>query len=179
MAAGVTWIETFTGKAIHPLEPKAEDICIEDIAHALSNICRFNGHTSQFYSVAEHSVFVMLNVPIQHRVAALLHDATEAYLCDLPRPIKHNVTGYAEAEHRLMECIAAKFGFTLPLPEIVKEIDTRILFDERDQFMPPTDRDWGFDAEPLGVTLRGWAPAEAEAAFLQCWYTLGVGGRRH
>lgn len=173
----MTWIETFTGRQFYPLDPNPEDICIEDIAHALSNICRFNGHVKQFYSVAEHSVFVALCSPVKHRVAALLHDASEAYLCDLPRPVKLNVIGYAEAEHRLMECIARKFGFGMPLPEIVKLNDNRILLDEREQFMPPSDRDWELGVEPLGVNLRGWLPRDAEAAFLETWFTLG--GRVH
>lgn len=166
------WIETFTGKQFWPLDPRPEDLCIDDIAHALSNTCRFNGHVRQFYSVAEHSVFVALCTPLKHRVAALMHDASEAYLCDLPRPVKRCVTGYAEAEDRLMGVIASKFGFTLPLPEIVKVNDNRILMDEREQFMPVSDRDWDFEAEPLGVTLRGWLPFDAEAAFLQVFYDL-------
>jgi hypothetical protein len=172
------WIETFTGKAVYPLDPQPEDICIEDIAHALSNTCRFNGHVRRFYSVAEHSVFVALSVPVEHRLAALLHDASEAYACDLPRPIKRCVTGYAEAEHRLMECIFAKFGLTLPLPECVKAADNRILLDERVQFMPASDRDWNLDCEPLGVQLRGWTPQEAEMAFLETFWTLGEAVRR-
>jgi hypothetical protein len=167
------FIQTYTGKQFWPLDPRPDDVDIHDIAHALSSICRFNGHTRQFYSVAEHSVFVALYAPIEHRVAALLHDASEAYLCDLPRPIKNCVTGYAEAEHKVMAVIAEKFGFTLPLPEIVKSLDTRILLDEREAFMVPTDHDWGFNVEPLGAQLRGWYPPDAEAAFLQVFYDLG------
>lgn len=167
------WIQTFSGRQFWPLDPRPEEIHIEDIAHALSNVCRFNGHVRQFYSVAEHSVFLALCTPVEHRVAALLHDASEAYLCDLPRPVKRCVVGYAEAEDRLMQCIAEKFGFTLPLPEIVKLNDNRILLDEREQFMHPTDHDWDLGCDPLGVTLRGWLPRDAEAAFLETWWTLG------
>ena len=166
------FIQTFTGKQFWPLDPRPEDICIEDIAHALSNICRFNGHVRQFYSVAEHSVFVSICVPVQHRLAALLHDAPEAYLCDLPRPIKHNVVGYAHAEHKVALAVAQKFGLSEELPGCVKDADTKILLDEREMFMTPTEHDWELDAEPLGVTLRGWAPREAEAAFLEVYYTL-------
>lgn len=172
------WIQTFTGKQFFPLDPKPDDICVEDIAHALSNTCRFNGHVRQFYSVAEHSVFVALCTPIKHRVAALFHDASEAYLCDLPRPIKHQVIGYAEAEQRVMECIARKFVFELPLHATIKENDNRILMDERETFMPVTDHDWELDFDPLGVQLRGWTPRDAEAAFLETYYTLGEKVRR-
>jgi hypothetical protein len=170
------WLQTYSGKQIFPLDPKPEQICIEDIAHALAMICRFNGHTHSFYSVAEHSVFVALNVPVEHRVAALLHDASEAYLCDLPRPIKHNVAGYAEAEDRLMKVIAEKFKFSLPLAPCIKEADTRILLNEREQMLLPSEMEWpGFeDVEPLpGVQLRGWLPRNAEAAFLETFFTLG------
>lgn len=167
------FLQTFTGKHFYPLDPRADEVHIEDIAHALSNICRFNGHVKRFYSVAEHSVFVALCTPLEHRVAALLHDASEAYLCDLPRPVKLNVVGYHEAESRVMDCIAERFGFALPLPEIVKRSDNSILLDERETFMAPTDDDWKLGVEPLGVQLRGWAPQDAEAAFLQVFYDLG------
>lgn len=167
------FIQTFGGHQFWPLDPRPDEIHIEDIAHALSNVCRFNGHVRQFYSVAEHSVFVALCTPVEHRVAALLHDASEAYMCDLPRPIKRCVTGYEEAEARVMAVIAEKFSFTLPLPEIVKLNDNRILFDEREQFMAPTDHDWNLECDPLGVNLRGWRPEDAEAAFLEVFWGLG------
>lgn len=172
------YIETYTGQAFYPLDPRPEEINIEDIAHALSLVCRYNGHVRRFYSVAEHSVLLAVTVPVQHRTAALLHDASEAYLCDLPRPIKRNVTGYVEAEDVLMRAIAAKFGFAYPLPDIVKQHDTRILLDERAFLMPATGRDWDLGCEPLGVTPRCWSPEQAEAAFLETFYTLGEQVRR-
>lgn len=172
------WIQTFTGRQFFPLDPQSDEICIEDIAHALANTCRFNGHVRKFYSVAEHSVFVALNVPLQFRPAALLHDASEAYICDLPRPIKHNVVGYKEAEDKVMAAIFAKFNLKLPLPKIVKEVDNRILFDERDTLMGDPPAPWDFEADPLGVQLRAWLPEDAEQAFLQVWYGLGTQGYR-
>lgn len=167
------FIQTYSGRKFWPLDPQPDEVHIEDIAHALSNICRFNGHVRQFYSVAEHSVFVALNTPIEHRLAALLHDATEAYLCDLPRPVKHCVVGYAEAEHRVWLAVAQRFGLSEELPGIVKVNDNRILLDEREQFMHPTKDDWGLNCKPLGANLRGWLPREAEAAFLETFWTLG------
>src|SRR5271156_4912831 len=80
------WIQTFTGKKFYPFNPKPQDIDIRDIAHALSNICRFTGHTKRFYSVAEHSRNVAKLVPAHMKLQALLHDASEAYLCDIARP---------------------------------------------------------------------------------------------
>lgn len=169
------WIETFGGHQFWPLDPQPDEIHIEDIAHALSNICRFNGHVQRFYSVAEHSVFVALCTPIEHRMAALLHDATEAYLCDIPRPVKKCIPGYAEAEHRVALAIAQKFGLSEELPAVVKLNDNRILLDERMQFMAESGRDWdGFDEiDPMGVNLRGWLPPDAEAAFLEVFFNLG------
>lgn len=173
------WIQTFTGRKFWPLDPRVEDVCLEDIAHALSNACRFNGHTRCFYSVAEHSVFVAMKAPLKHRLAALMHDASEAYLCDLPRPVKHNVVGYAEAENRVMNVIAQKFGFDLPLDPIIKELDNRIIADEREMLLAKVKwseddkAKWEAIGPPLGVQLRGWLPADAEQAFLQTYYTLG------
>src|SRR5271165_4859950 len=82
------WIQTYTGKKFFPMDPKPEDICIEDIAHSLSMICRFTGHSREFYSVAQHSVYVSELCSEQWMLHGLLHDAEEAYTNDLARPIK-------------------------------------------------------------------------------------------
>ena len=79
------WMQTHSGIQFWPLDPRPEDILIEDIAHALSNQCRFAGHCCFHYSVAQHSVLVSENVPAQDAMWGLLHDAGEAYLVDLPR----------------------------------------------------------------------------------------------
>lgn len=107
------WIQTYTGKKFFPLDPDPELICIEDIAHSLAMQCRYNGHTRRFYSVAQHSVILASKFFKSHdlRFAALLHDASEAYLSDVPLPIKHlpQFTFYREAEDRLQRMIFAKF----------------------------------------------------------------------
>ena len=90
----MSWIQTFQGKAFDPFAPRPADISHFDIAHALSNICRFTGHTNTFYSVAQHSVQVALLVPRPMQLAALLHDASEAYLCDI-RPAHQAAAGNA------------------------------------------------------------------------------------
>jgi hypothetical protein len=185
-------ITTASGRRFYPLDPQPEDICIEDIAHHLARICRFTGavqggeNHNSFYSVAEHSVFIALCAPVQHRVAALLHDAAEAYFNDMARPIKY-LPEMAPYRALIGDCeavIARKFGFAHPLDPIIKELDGRILLDERGQFQPQAQ--WSDDdmaaldvgAEPLGVTLRGWAPEAAQAAFMETYYTLGCRGRR-
>lgn len=107
---GGAWLKTFTGRKFYPLNPKHEDVDILDIAHSLSLQCRFAGHTRKFYSVAEHSVRVSYEVPDSLAMEALLHDASEAYLVDIPRPVKPYLTGYNGAEQALMNVIMAIFG---------------------------------------------------------------------
>lgn len=104
------WIQTFTGKKFYPLSPQIEDICIEDIAHALSNVCRYAGHCRDFYSVAQHCVMVSDWMPSM-KLEGLMHDASEAYLGDISRPLKHSdaMSGYREAEHRMEAVINAAF----------------------------------------------------------------------
>jgi 5'-deoxynucleotidase YfbR-like HD superfamily hydrolase len=116
-------IRLYSGKYFNPLEPDPDMIDIEDIAHSLSMQCRFGGHTKVFYSVAEHSMNVCVAAPRKYELAALLHDASEAYLYDIPRPIKVQLTGYKEMEDRLMTVIAQKFGFEYPLAQEIKDLD--------------------------------------------------------
>ena len=118
---------TYTGKVIDPRNPKPEDISIFDIAHALSKICRFAGNTPTFYSVAIHSMRVSMMVEKEHRLAALLHDATEAYLGDVPKPIKDLLPEYKELEDRYYAVIAARFNLPKDLPPEVKMADYEML----------------------------------------------------
>lgn len=116
-------IRTFSGRCIDPFNPNPDDICIEDIAHSLANQCRFGGHTQRRFSIAQHSIMVADRLPKEHRLAGLLHDASEAYLLDIPTPVKNKLPGYAQAEHWLMRIIAKKFGFQWPLHILVKDED--------------------------------------------------------
>jgi hypothetical protein len=118
---------TRSGMLIDPFNPDPEAILIEDIAHALSHLCRWGGHCKTFYSVAHHSILVASLLPEEHKLAGLLHDATEAYMVDLPRPIKRRMPEYGKAEDRLLEVIARKFGFPYPLPEAVTQADDKML----------------------------------------------------
>lgn len=121
-------IRTYRGKYINVFEPTPEMICIEDIAHSLSMQCRFAGHLPQFYSVAQHSILCcQLITEKEHKLAALLHDASEAYLLDIPKPIKNKLGNYKEVEDNLMSVIAKKFGFAYPLHDKVKEVDNYML----------------------------------------------------
>jgi len=160
------WIQTYTGKQFWPLDPRPEDVDIKDIARSLSMQCRYNGHCARFYSVAEHSVLVARQASPKNRLAALLHDAAEAYLCDLPRPVKHSVSGYAEAEAAVERAIAERFGVTWPWPDEVKYLDTCILHDEKAQLMRPEPAPWRLPGEPLGVRVECWSPERARTEFM-------------
>lgn len=105
-------IQTFTGRHIEPLNPSWEDIDIVDIAHGLSNICRYGGQCSSHYSVAQHSVYVSYNVKPKNMLNALLHDASEAYLGDVPSPIKRTdeYGFYRKVEAKLQNMIIEKYG---------------------------------------------------------------------
>lgn len=125
-------IKTFTGKYINVFDPRPEDICIEDIAHGLSLECRFGKQLPEFYSVAQHSVLVSNLVWGRHKLAALLHDASEAYLGDVPSPIKKRLRDYKRVEKILMKAIAEKFGFEYPFHKSIKEADRHMLIVEMD-----------------------------------------------
>lgn len=122
-------IQTYKGIMIQPLNPKVEHIDIEDIAHALGNMCRYAGHVNEFYSVAEHCVLASYLAPKDEQLEALLHDATEAYLVDVPRPVKYLMPDYRVYEARLQEVIDEKFNLK-PHSKALKEIDSRLLVSE-------------------------------------------------
>ena len=162
-------MQTFTGRAFPLLNPTPADIDSEDIAHALSLICRYGGHVSRFYSVAEHCVLMSYAVPAEHALWALLHDATEAYLGDVISPLKHHLPEYRVVENRLMHAVIKRFSLPDAMPDRVAGADMRILHDERAALLGPTPRPWMPSLEalpPLGVTIHGWAPDEAEMQYL-------------
>ena len=160
------WIQTFTGRQFWPLDPRPDDVCIEDIAHALSNLCRYGGHSMRFYSVAEHSVLLSRVVPPEHALAALLHDASEAYVADVPRPLKAFLPGYKAIEARVQESILAAFSLSPGSFHAIKDADTRILSDERTQIMGPPPAPWLTAQTPFGLTLPCWSPEVARSQFL-------------
>lgn len=173
------WIQTFSGKAFFPLDPQLKDIEIVDIAHSLSNMCRYAGHCKKFYSVAEHCVLLARFFSSDPKLAlwALLHDASEAYLVDIPRPIKPYLTNYKEIEAGLMAKIAEYFQLDPVMPEIISDADKRILLDEYNQNMNKSDQIWGIAQKgnailPLGIKLELWRPEEAKREFLFEYHRL-------
>lgn len=167
------WIQTYTGGMFHPMNPRADELRLADISAGLSKVCRFAGQCIKFYSVAEHSVLMAEVASKGNQLTALMHDASEAYLTDVPRPIKRCLTGYAGMEHRLMQVIADKYKTLWPLPPEVKQLDNQILTDEREQNMAAPPSPWLENEKALGVKLKFWTPAEANWNFTNAFYRYG------
>lgn len=170
----MSWIQTYVGKQFWPLAPRAEDLDILDIAHSLSLQCRFNGHCRVFYSVAEHSVRVAGQLPDDLALWGLLHDAAEAYLGDLTRPLKRQVEArwFNDAEDQLLKVIAATYGLVWPMPPQVRAADDVLLVTEARDLMVAPPADWSLEAEPLAERIEPLAPSAAETLFLQRFETL-------
>lgn len=169
-------IHTFSGRMVDPLDLQPEDVCIEDIAHALSCQCRFSGHLRDFYSVGQHCVLASRIVPPEFALDALLHDAAEAYLQDMAKPLKNHPRlgqAYRGAEQRIEAVIGEVFGVTFPFPGPVKEADIRLLVTEARDLLHGTD-DWAYyrDVEPLPARIVGWSPKRTERTFLARYATL-------
>ncbi len=177
------WIQTASGRVFHPFDPREEEVSLEDIATSLGNICRYNGHLrpNRFYSVAEHSLLLARHIwseTLDSVLAqqALLHDAAEAYIGDIPRPIKQALPDIERIEAKITRVIFAALGVPWPIPEIIKDYDTRILLDEKAQALLPGERAWSVDLlPPLGVTLQFMPPILAGLRFEWEFFSLTWG----
>lgn len=154
------WMGTYTGKRFWPLDPQPEDVCIKDIAHALSQICRFNGHTDAFYTLSHHSLNVAhylkrTGCDELTQLYGLMHDAAEAYVCDIPKPLKKFLIGYKEIEDSVQQAILIHFGLKAPTENLnssIKLADTYILSLEAKKFMRNTDN-WDLPETKIGDEL--------------------------
>lgn len=171
-------LQTFTGRTISPVAPRPADIAIEDIAHALANTCRFGGHVATFYSVAQHCVLASHIVPEADALWALLHDASEAYLVDIPTPLKCTkaLDGYMAVEALMQRTIFQTFGLVGELPGSVVDADAALLLEEADTLFqggagPQFDQLRGRVPRPP-VRILPWAPAAAERGFLNRFQSL-------
>ncbi len=175
---GTRYFRTYSGKHVHPLSPRPEEIDIEDVAHSLSQMCRFLGHTEGFYSVAQHSVHVSEQVPREDALWGLLHDASEAYLCDLPSPIKRDpeMSIYRIAEDRLMLAVCKKFGLPPKMPHSVAVADKVLLATEFRDVTTMDDPDWIINEcgqKPLwDYHVVPWPPIVAECRFMERFQEL-------
>lgn len=165
------WIQVFTGGQFWPLDPRPDEIHIEDIAHSLSLQCRFAGHTLVHYSVGEHSYLLSTLCSPDNALWGLLHDAAEAYLVDLPRPIKRfSRLGeeYRTIEARLMVCICECFGLPAVCPAEVKELDNLMLQWEQRDLMALPPAQWKQHGAVLPIqTLVPFTPSENEHWFVR------------
>lgn len=181
----VTWIETFTGKRINPMHLDEEMIDINDIAHSLALQCRFVGHCIVFYSIAEHSMRV---AELLHKMltgnaddmdigaeataktclAALLHDAAEAYIGDISRPVKHHpMFKFAiELEKQILGKIMKKFNCTGANWELIKKADDIMLATEAEYLMADSGKGWYLPELPLPHRPKLIAPEDVEPMFL-------------
>jgi len=187
-----SWIQTYTGKKFYIDNPKPEDIDIRDIAHSLSLKCRFNGHCNSFYSVAEHSVRIVKHVyPRVQRSSqsigdmeikgkfALLHDAAEAYMTDLPKPIKRIMPEYSKLENVLLDKILDKFGLDRYKNKTewneVMLSDVKILATEKKCIMSPEPDDWKLPEDPYDdIIVPLSTPQDAERVYLDWANNFGL-----
>lgn len=175
--------QTHSGRAWNILDPDPNAVEIEDIAHALSNQCRYNGHTNQFYSVAEHSVRVASCLPEEHQLAGLLHDAAEAYLGDIIRPLKPLIEGFEAIEERTMEAILEGLGLSHidvyhPVVDHADKL-TILATEGRDLMHSEVWKRWcpelytdEFFAAALPSKIRPWSNIKARRLFLDAYFYL-------
>jgi 5'-deoxynucleotidase YfbR-like HD superfamily hydrolase len=143
-------------------------IDIRDIAHALARIGRYNGHTTEFYSVAQHCILVSRQLPKEEALHGLLHDAAEAYLGDVTAPLKRQLPKYMEIEKRMETVIGEKYGIPASKSEAVHEADMRMLMTEARDLMgiDKNPEYWDIDAKPYEETVEVWDSQTAENLYL-------------
>lgn len=171
----MSWMETYSGKLVFVSDFRPNMVEEVDIAHALAHQCRYAGHCSSYYSVAEHCCHVSDWVLLQSgsyclAQSALLHDAAEAYLIDVPRPVKAQLSEYKRLEKEIMSVIVNTFDIRHPSVDIIRQADERILIDEKKALFPRSQHKWGPELDglkPLGVTIEGWDPTRAKEQFLR------------
>ena len=172
------WILTARGHKVYPLAAETRQIHLEDIAHALSMQNRWNGHTRWPFSVAQHSVMTSLNV-VNYPREALLHDATEAYVSDVPRPVKQQMPEFQDHEERLMKVIMRRFKLEYPLPQEVHDIDRDMLIVEARDLFYPERATMIFGERARRVVagyprLEPWDQLKSKRLFLQRAQELGI-----
>ncbi len=160
-----------SGLVIDLNNPTPDMICLEDIAAALSKICRFGGHTNYFYSVAQHSLLVAQLAPKELELEALMHDAAEAYLGDVIKPLKVLIADiYTGIENKFMDCIIEKFNLDRQKLEAIKPYDMEALELEHNLYQLGNTQPWL--KAPIRMQLKAWHPMTAEVAFIQAFNFL-------
>ena len=176
------WMATYSGGKFYPLDPRADEVLIREVVHALGQLCRYTGHTWRFYSVAEHSWHMSYAVPPEFALEALLHDAHEAYIGDVGRPqsatMRRISIGGSDFDHmarRVEGVVRQAFGLKPTMSPEVKAVDNRIVWDERTALFPyHTDSGWSSTGgEPLGIAQYiGFAGLSGYQLFLDRYNEL-------
>lgn len=167
------WVETVSGIHFEFLSPRPEQINIKDIAWALSHIPRFGGHAKKFVSVAEHSIYVAMLSPKSLALEGLLHDAAEAYILDMPSPIKQFLPDYRAMEHKILSAIYCKYILGVPTSREVKDADKAQLQMEAHYLVPSRGEDWITRIEgATGIEPKGLTQADAYYKFLDFFEVL-------
>src|SRR6476469_3060904 len=172
------WISLLSGAQFNYNRPEESDVTIDDIASALSNVCRYSGHLPRFYSVAQHLVnasrLVEAKLGTGHPTVftALMHDTAEAFTNDLPTPLKWALPVFKELETKIESAMSEKFGFEFPYPAEVKEADVQMLILEKihvkgDNSIWPNYENIVVDHLLPIVDLDSWQPRRAKREFLE------------
>ena len=165
--------QLYSGNIFWTLDPRPEEVFIEDIAHALSNLCRFTGHCNTFYSVAEHCINVSRKCSNpENALWGLLHDASEAYINDLQTPVKAFLLEYQKIEKGIERVIKKRFNIGNVNEKEIKEIDIRMLITERNDNMKPPFIPWECEVDPYDIIFDYYTPKEAESEFLKSFDIL-------
>lgn len=176
-------IQTYTGLIFYPLDPRLDDINLVDVAHGLSNKCRFTGHTSRFYSTAEHSCRVScyledIGATLMQQYCGLHHDDTDAYLPDVPTPLKRlpEFEWFRKLEHDMQELCYKRFNCVVDDYKIIKKADVVMLFAEKRDLMPKVNSQWDPVFEetdsPYSYKIKPLPPEKAEYWYLERHYNL-------
>ena len=163
------YVSTYLGNRFYPREPRIDQVDIEDIAHGLAYQCRFNGQTTRFYSVAQHSLLVATLVPQRLRLPALLHDAAEAYLGDMVKPLKRLFPEFSRLETDVLDLIGKRFSVDLRPQVAIEKADLVALATEKRDLMPHSTEKWTSLAgiSPLSEPIDPWTPEEAKQRYME------------
>ena len=161
-------ISVVGGNFFNLLQPEESEYDIDLVATALSNLCRYTGHVTRFYSVAEHSVLVSQIVPQKYALEGLLHDASEAFVGDVSSPLKKLLPEYQRIENNIQEDVAKRFNLHYPFPEEIHKADKQLYWSERKTIAPSVDSFWHKEFRASRkVEPQGWTPRIAKKKFLE------------
>lgn len=167
-------VRTYTGKNLDLANPDPRQICIEDVAHHLAKLDRYNGAGHWSYSVGQHSLLVAETLPPEYKLQGLLHDATEAYLGDVVSPLKAMLPEYRKIEQNVMSAICKSFEITFPRPKIIKRADQAVMAAEMEQVVkwPDLAKRPELPPPPKGVVIKAMPWQEVKQVFMERFQEL-------